>query len=113
MNRANEIARLKELAALARDDRLTHLREAARRREQSLMQIAALERDGQDVDLAPVAAGLVALRYQAWADVRRSELNVVLARQTADWLSARDEARIAFGRCEALHGVMQRLGPKR
>jgi hypothetical protein len=91
------------------DHRLSGLRAAADRREKSRMQIAALDMAAEPADLPTVAAGQVALRYQLWADVRRSELNTVLARQTAEWLTARDEARQAFGRAEALQAIILRL----
>jgi hypothetical protein len=73
------------------------------------MQIAALDHpaEPEGLDLAPAAQ--VALRYQLWADIRRAELNTVLARQTADWLAAREDARHAFGRAEALRGIATRL----
>lgn len=105
MTRAKDIAALQGLARLVLDHRLSQLRQAADRKDQSRMQISALETTLETPDLSPVAAGLVALRYQLWADVRRSELNTVLARQTAEWLAAREEARHAFGRSEALRGV--------
>ncbi|MCU0826420.1 MAG: hypothetical protein MUE52_03205 [Tabrizicola sp.] len=108
MSRAKDILRLQDLAALVRDHQLAQLRDAAARCEQSKMQISALEREPADVGTDLVAAGLIELRYQAWADVRRSELNAVLARQTADWLAAREEARTAFGRSEALRAVASR-----
>jgi hypothetical protein len=108
MSRVKDISRLQDLAALVRDHQLAQLRDAAARCEQSKMQISALEREPSDTGLDPVGAGLVGLRYQAWADVRRSELNAVLARQTADWLAVREEAKTAFGRAEALRAVAAR-----
>lgn len=73
------------------------------------MQIAALDLPQAPTDLGLAASGQVALRYQQWADLRRSELNTVLARQTAEWLAAREEARLAFGKTEALSGIAARL----
>jgi hypothetical protein len=108
MSRARDLTRLQELAALMRDHRLGQLREAASRRAQSLEQIAALEQPATTSDLPAVTAGLVALRYGAWADRRRGELNVVLARQTADWITAQEAAQKAFGQAEALRGLQGR-----
>ena len=108
MTRANDIAALQHLARLVLDHRLSQLRQAADKKGQSRMQISALEMTAGPPDLPPVAAGLVALRYQLWADVRRSELNTVLARQTAEWMAVREEARHAFGRSEALRGIAAR-----
>ena len=113
MTRPRDITALQDLAQLLLDHRLSHLRQAAYRREQSRMQIIALEVADEPADLSPVTAGPVALRYQLWADVRRSELNTVLARQTAEWMAAREEARLAFGRAEALRGVAARLLEKK
>jgi hypothetical protein len=77
------------------------------------MQIAALDQTAEPVDLPPVAAGLIGLRYQLWADRRRSDLNTVLSRQTADWLNAQQDARLAFGRFEALREVSRRLAERK
>jgi hypothetical protein len=109
MSRAKDIAALQDLAQLLLESRLSSLREAADRREQSRMQIAALDLAAEPPDLPPIAAGQVALRYQLWADTRRSDLNTLLARQTAEWMEARAEARHAFGRTEALRGLADRL----
>ena len=38
------------------------------------------------------------MRYQLWADQRRSAINLILARQTAAWSEARKDAAEAFGR---------------
>lgn len=113
MTRASDIAALQELARLLLDHRLSALRSAAGRREQSRIQIAAIDKAAEPVDLPPIAAGQVALRYQLWADVRRSELNTVMARQTAEWMEAREDARHAFSRAEALRGITARLRERR
>jgi hypothetical protein len=99
---------LHELARLVLDHRLSVLREVADRRDQSKAQIAALNLDPGSSDLAPAQAGQVAFRYQLWADVRRAELNSLLSRQTAEWLAARDEARVALGRTDALRALAGR-----
>lgn len=108
MTRKDDINALQGISRLLLDHRLSELRASAARRDQSRMQIAALDMPPEPADLAPVAAGQVGLRYQQWADTRRSELNILLARQTADWIAARDEARLAFGKLEALRGVAAR-----
>ena len=113
MSRAKELAQLGGLARLVLDHRLALLREAADRRDQSRQQIAALDQSVEPADLPPVAAEQVALRYQLWADARRTELNTVLARQTADWLEARQNAQTAFGRAEALRGAVGRLADRK
>lgn len=113
MTRAKDMAGLAGLAQLLLDHRLSQLREAANRREQSRTQIAALDLAAEPADLPPVAAGQVALRYQLWADTRRSELNALLARQTVDWMEARDAARNASGRTQALQAIAGRLAARR
>jgi hypothetical protein len=109
MTRAGDIAGLGNLSGLVLDHRLSILREAAVRRDQSIAQIAALNLQTETTDLPPVEAGQVAFRYQLWADARRAELNSLLSRQTADWLAAREEAKLAFGRAEALKGLVGRV----
>lgn len=112
MSHARDLARIRDLSQLVLDHRLTLLRETAGRRDQTRMQIAALGQAAEPVDLPAVAGSQVALRYELWADARRSELNTVLARQTAQWLEARQEAQTAFGRAEALRLLGQRLAGK-
>ena len=113
MTRSGDIAALQGLARMLLDHRLSQLRLAADRCDQSRMQIAALEQPSAPADLGLAVAEQVVLRYQLWADVRRAELNTVLARQTADWLAAREDARNAFGRAEALRGIAARLSERR
>jgi hypothetical protein len=112
MSRARDLARLQELSRLLLDHRLACLKKTAEKCERSQMQIAALDQAAETADLPPMAAGQVALRHQLWADGRRGELNTVLARQTVDWLEARQEAQTAFGRAEALRGLAGRRGRK-
>jgi hypothetical protein len=113
MTRAADMVRLAELAQLVLDHRLSRLRCAASELERSRMQIAALDQAAAPADLEPVTAERVALTYNRWADQRRSELNLVIARQTADWMEARGEAQTAFGRVQALQGLATRLKEKR
>ena len=77
------------------------------------MQIAALNQPSPPTDLEPVTAGKVALSYDRWADQRRAELNLVIARQTADWMEARGNAQTALGRVQALQGLATRLKERR
>ena len=55
-----------------------------------------------NTDLEGVAAELAGLNYQRWADMRRAELNQILARRTVTWLEARDQAKMAFGKKQVL-----------
>jgi hypothetical protein len=48
------------------------------------------------------------MRYALWADQRRSEINLVLARQTVEWVEARQEAARAFGRNQVLQKLRER-----
>jgi hypothetical protein len=110
MNRPDaRISRLQALAGLVLDQRLAELRVQSERRERTRMQLAALDRPAEVAGLDPIVASPIALRYQVWADRRREEANLVLARQTADWLLARDEARKAMGRVEALRNIEKRM----
>jgi len=113
MSRAKDITRLSEVAQLMLDHRLGALRSAAAELERSRMQLAAINAAAAPADLPPVAAERVALQYERWADVRRSELNLVIARQTVQWMEARGDAQTAFGRLQALQGLADRLKTKR
>jgi hypothetical protein len=109
MTKASDMTRLSEVAQLMLDHRLGQLRGAAAELERSRMQIASLDRTARPADLDPVTAEKVALSYDRWADQRRAELNLVIARQTASWMEARGEAQTAFGRVQALQGLATRL----
>ncbi len=95
------IDRLAKISAMMLDVRLADLRRAARACDESRAHLAALQVAPSD-DADPVTAAQVELRYQLWADGRRAEINTTLARQTAEWMEARDAARTAFGKAEVL-----------
>lgn len=113
MSKASDMTRLAEVAQLMLDHRLGKLHSAATELERSRMQMAALARESRPEDLDPVTAEKVALTYDRWADQRRAELNLVIARQTAQWMEARGEAQTAFGRVQALQGLATRLKERR
>lgn len=97
------------LADLVLQDRLAKLRKAAAARMQTTAQISALaERPAEGLE--PLVAAQQSLRYQVWADARRQELNLVLARQTAAWMSAHASATEAFGRAQVIEKLS--LGKK-
>ncbi|TXH99763.1 MAG: hypothetical protein E6Q73_09710 [Pseudorhodobacter sp.] len=98
------------LADLALDHRLAALRQAAEAKARSETALAGLAKpvalpqegfEGVSIDLSGLA-------YQRWADVRRSEINLVLAGQTHAWLAAKDEAQLAFGKSEALRRLVEK-----
>jgi len=108
MSRDNPVDRLAALGGLILDLRLNALQAAVRARQESLDRLAGLAVAMPDVDLSPVAAHRAEVRYQAWADARRTEINLALARQTARMLEDRDAARQAFGRAQALRALRDR-----
>lgn len=112
MSKRDDLARLTELTQLVLDQRLHLLREAAGARDRSRLQLDALAAASAPADLPPVTAGLVSLTYERWADIRRSELNTVIARQTVEWMGARSDAATAFGRLQAIKGVAAKLPGK-
>ena len=98
MTQRDKIAQLRDVSRLILDVRLMKLEQASQARQESLDHLSALNRPSPPTDLNPVTAGEVAMRYQLWADQRRSAINLILARQTAAWSEARKEAAEAFGR---------------
>lgn len=109
MSKARDLARLGALAQLTLDHRLALMRAATAALDRSKAQLAALNQPPDPVDLPLVPAARAEWTYQRWADLRRGELNLVIARQTADWLQARDQAKTAFGRMSALQGLAEKL----
>ena len=113
MSQAKDIKRLAEVAQLMLDHRLGQLHGAAAELERSRMQLDAINEAGRPADLEVLTSERVALAYDRWADQRRGELNLVIARQTVDWMEARGEAQSAFGRVQALQGLATRLKERR
>lgn len=114
MSKTKDLQRLAELAQLMLDHRLAQVRTAAAEIERSRMQLAAINAAAQpSAALDPMVSEKVAIAYDRWADVRRSELNLVIARQTAAWLETRTEAQSAFGRVQALENLASRMGKRR
>jgi hypothetical protein len=109
MNDHERLGHLHLVSQLMLDVRLMTLKRAAQARQESLDHLAELNRPDIPADLNPIIAGEVAMRYQLWADQRRSAINLVLARQTAEWTEARKEASMAFGR----NSVIGKLQDKR
>lgn len=112
MNKS-DLGRLKSLADLMLDHRLGHLRKAAEAKAQSEAALAALSQPLPEPEgLEGASAALAGLAYRRWADARRAEINQFLARQTHDWMLARDDAQLAFGRAEALRQLAERQARK-
>lgn len=98
MNDREKLAQLRQVSQLMLDVRLFALEQAARARQASLDHLADLAKPHAAHDLNPITAGEVVMRYENWADHRRSDINLTLARQTAAWADARQDAALAFGR---------------
>lgn len=99
--------RLSVIAGLIRDRDLARLRQAAAAREETRALIAGLDAaSATDLDL--VTGALVEQSYHLWAERRRAELNLCLARQTADWLQCQQKAAQGFGKAEILSRLMRR-----
>lgn len=113
MTKRNDLQMLATLSQLVLDQRLVGVRLAAERLDRSRAQLQAINAAAAPADLPPVAAGLVDMAYQRWADIRRAELNAAIARQTVTWMDEKSEAATAFGRLQALKGAADRLDRKR
>lgn len=107
MTRRSDLARLQALAEMVETLRMSEMRAAAAACAQTRDRMRDLEA-GPAPDLPPIAAARAALLYDRWADARRAELNMVLARQTVALSEAQDAARLAFGRARALEAVAAR-----
>ncbi len=105
MTTAKQIARLSQISQLVLDVKLAALRTAVSKRQHSLDLLTALSGVANAPDLSLVAEHQAQMRYQQWAQARRAELNLVLARQTAEMATARDEAVQVFGRNQAVRGL--------
>lgn len=70
--------------------------------------LADLALPAVDSDLPLAAQALAELRYMQWADARRGEINMQLARHSAELLTARAEAATALGRLDVLGQLTER-----
>ncbi len=97
-----------EISQLMLDHKHAALTRAAAAREESKTRLAGLSRPLAETHLPLAAAAQAGLLYERWAEARRAEINLTLARQTAEWIEARDAARQAFGRADALRRLSDR-----
>ncbi|MGB8814337.1 MAG: hypothetical protein WCC57_14255 [Paracoccaceae bacterium] len=112
MNRREQLGRLGKITDLLLELRLADLETAARARQESLDHLSDLKVP-QTSDLPLIAAAQANLLYQRWAEARRADINLTLARQTATWIEAQTSARFAFGQAEALRGLQKKNGYRR
>ncbi len=110
MNGRDRLARLRQISALQRDLALAEVSRAARARERSLAQLAALDSESPATDLPAIADQQIRIAYRLWADKRRAELNLILARQTVEWMAKRDAAALTLGRTEVLERLTSPTG---
>lgn len=103
-----KLRRLTEISNLILETRLLTLKTVARARQNSLDRLEQINRPSATLNLPLVAAAEVSMRYELWADQRRTEINSILARQTAEWDDARQEAARAFGRNQVLGKLRDR-----
>ncbi|WP_045387709.1 hypothetical protein [Falsirhodobacter sp. alg1] len=103
-----KLDRLHQIAQLLLDTKLAEVQRTAKVRETSLSHLAALKTAPQNAGPDVLLEIQTVLRYERWADVRRAEINARLAQQTADWMEAQDNARMAFGRAEVLRKLASR-----
>ncbi len=107
MTQRKQLTKLVKLAELVLDSRLSVLQAAARAKLECEAQLAGLSMPEMGPeDLQGVSAQLASLNYQRWADVRRGELHQQLARRTVAVIDARDAAREAFGKKQALGNIV-------
>ena len=114
MTKSQDFYRLQKLATLQLDAKLAALTCAGRSRQASLDQLAGLAIPvGLSTELSDLVNRRTEMTYQRWAERRRAEINLSLARQTADWLNAQESARQAFGQTQALKSIARRMATKR
>ena len=100
---------LVQIAQMTLDRDLADLRLRAAEKANTEARLADLTAEPVLSTLPLVAAQMAELRWQKWADLRRAEINPILARQTAEWMEARAKAQRAFARGEALRALRARL----
>lgn len=104
MDKRANLNRLTALSTLILDQHLAQLQASAAARNASLQRLQDLVPIPSD-DSDTVTSATTLMRYEHWADSKRREINLVLARQTAIWLEARKGAQVAFGRADVLRRI--------
>lgn len=99
MNKRDKINRLQKISDLILEKHLEQLRTTAAARNASLQGLSDLTLHS-DPDLTQPHFAKLQAMYEGWAAKRRGELNITLARQTAEWMEQRDAAMGAFGRAQ-------------
>ena len=110
MKHPKSLPRLQALSDLILDQKLAVLQACAAERNATIQRLLDLT-PGQPQTLGTIADAQTMLRYESWADARRAEINLILARQTAEWMEARRRAELAFGRANVLHRLGKRARP--
>ena len=109
MTRDPRLSRLVTASDALLDLRLAELRRCARSVAETRARIEILSRDPvADPELPVAAQAQIEHQYRLWADARRAEELQALARQSAEWLEARDRARTALGRSDVLSRLQKR-----
>jgi hypothetical protein len=110
MSQKEQLDKLAQLSRLLLDSRLSALNAAARAKLESEAQLLGLMSPLPTAEgVSEIAGALAGLTYQRWADARRAELNMLLARQTVTWMETRESAREAFGKKQALGSLASKL----
>jgi hypothetical protein len=109
MSEKEKLGRLTEISQLMFDQKMMVLEKAARARQSSLDRLAELDRPMEAPDLPLITAQEITMRHALWADHKRRQINEMLARQTAEWIEAREEASRAFGRNQVLNRLKGQL----
>jgi hypothetical protein len=106
MSQLAKIKRLQQISDLILEKHLEQLRTTAAARNTSLQRLQDLTLH-TDPDLIPPHFAKLQARYEGWAEKRRGEVNIMLARQTAEWMEQKDTALGAFGRAQNLRKLYE------
>ena len=102
MTDLKRLEQMRQIAVLLRDRDLTRLATATSQKHHTEGLLAQLDKAIPAAGLDLVVASQVTDRFGLWTTNRRILLNQQLARDTVDWLSARSQAQVTFGRAEVL-----------
>lgn len=109
-----ELKALSQLTRLALEARLTDVRRASRACEVTRGALASLTMPTiEPTDDLPFAVqARTDLLYDRWAEHKRTELNLRLARETVRWMEERAVAATAFGRNDVLGRMTEDMQEK-
>ena len=109
--RTNQLARIADVVAVGYEAEQAKMRRLLRQEEELLARLDDLSPARARIEvgggLDPASLTGADLRWQTWAEARRKEINLSLARLRVEQAQAKSDLAKAFGRSRAVEGLIR------